>query len=120
MNIYIYISDEKNYIGACSTTFKERYSNHKTSFKHIINRNKSDLSEYIWQLKENNINYKINWKILKHAFPYKNGQNLCRLCLTEKLLIFKANRKKILNKIEPLIKCKHRFKFRLKNCVIDS
>ena len=38
----------KIYLGLTSSTFKNRYSNHKASF----NRHNTELSNYIWKLKE--------------------------------------------------------------------
>jgi hypothetical protein len=43
------------YIGmTAATTFKERYANHISSFRHKKDSNKTELSKHIWKLKENN------------------------------------------------------------------
>jgi predicted GIY-YIG superfamily endonuclease len=45
------------YIGmTAATTFKERYANHTSSFRHNYKKdsNKTELSKHIWKLKENN------------------------------------------------------------------
>ena len=46
-------NDTKHYIGMTATTFKERYANHTSSFRHK-KRLKTELSKHIWKLKENN------------------------------------------------------------------
>ena len=52
---HIYMSLEKEqvaYIGLASTTFKERYNNHKNSFNHEKYENEAELSKYVWKLKK--------------------------------------------------------------------
>ena len=56
-----------------ATTFKERYANHTSSFRHKKDSNKTELSKHIWKLKENNPDYTIKWSILKHAISYTGG-----------------------------------------------
>ena len=46
---------EKIYYGLCEATFKERYRNHTSSFRHEKNRNETELSNYIWALKKDKI-----------------------------------------------------------------
>jgi hypothetical protein len=82
-------NDTKHYIGMTATTFKERYANHTSSFRHKKYSNKTELSKYIWKLKENNQNYTIKWSILKHAISYTRGSKRCNLCLEEKFCILK-------------------------------
>ena len=75
-----------------ATTFKERYANHTSSFRHKKDSNKTELSEiwkHIWKLKENNEDYTIKWSILKHAISYTGGSKRCNLCLEEKFCILK-------------------------------
>ena len=58
-----------------ATTFKERYANHTSSFRHKKDSNKTELSKHIWKLKENNQDYTIKWSILNTLFRTKGGQN---------------------------------------------
>ena len=44
----------KFYVGSTGLTFKNRYTKHKRSFRHA-----TTLSQYIWKLKNNNVNFKI-------------------------------------------------------------
>ena len=42
--------EHKYYYGISDTPFKERYENHKTSFRHRSHLIASDLSKYYWKL----------------------------------------------------------------------
>ena len=104
----------KTYIGLTSNTFKTRYSSHKTSFNNQRHMNDTELSKYVWDLKETGTQYKITWKILRHAEPYNPKSQRCQLCLWEKYFIITSNRQTTLNKRSELIStCKHRKKFLL-------
>ena len=76
-----------------ATTFKERYANHTSSFRHKKDSNKTELSKHIWKLKENNQDYTIKWSIIKHAISYTGGSKRCNLCLEEKFCILKDKTK---------------------------
>ena len=43
---------KETYIGLCDITFKERYRNYTCSFRHEWYKNVTELSKYIWSLKE--------------------------------------------------------------------
>ena len=95
----------KNYIGLTEGTFKQRYTQHKSTFTHRKLSNSTELSKYIWQLKERNINFTTKWSIIARARPYNNSSKRCDLCLAEKL-------NNLLNKRSELIsKCRHENKF---------
>ena len=92
-------NDTKHYIGVTGTTFKERYANRTSSFRHKKDSNKTELSKHIWKLKENNQDYTIKWSILKHAISYTGGSKRCNLCLEEKFCILKdINKDNLINK----------------------
>ena len=103
------------YIGISDGIFKSRWNDHNLSFRDIKYRNKTELSNLIWDLKDKNIHFKIKWKILKHCQSYRAGSKNCNLCLNEKLLILK-NPKCINKRTEILSKCRHRRKFLIKFC----
>ena len=44
----------KYYLGLAEITFKEQYSNSKSSFKNESNKNSTELSKYVWSLRDNN------------------------------------------------------------------
>ena len=57
----------KLYIGSTKRKFKTRYNEHKASFpKKNKNKpkNSTQLTNYLWMLKEKNISYSIEWKII--------------------------------------------------------
>ena len=109
-----------NYLGLAETTFKERYSNRKSSFNNENIKNSTELSKYVWSLRENNKIPSIKWKIVKIVYS-KAKSSFCKLCLTEKLFILNAlGDDKCLNKKTEFInKCCHQNKLLLKN-VKDS
>ena len=106
--------DTKHYIGLTDTTFKTRYTNHKHTFKAPKHRNSTELSKFIWNLKDNNTPYNIKWSIIDRAPPYSTKTKRCHLCTTEKFHIIYSDRKSTLNKrTEFLSKCRHSSKFLL-------
>lgn len=108
--------DPKAYIGLTENAFKTRYGNHKQSFNNRCKANSTELSKYIWHLKETNSEYDIKWSILSSASAYTNATKKCDLCLTEKLLITNETKQNLLNKRSELIsKCRHENKYYLAN-----
>lgn len=106
------------YVGLTEGTFKTRYANHKSSFKHSNKRLSTELSKHIWQLKDNNINFSINWKILRTASPFSNMSRKCELCLWEKFfIVYKPHLSSLNKRCEMLSKCRHATKFLLRNSV---
>ena len=108
--------DEKSYIGLTESTFKSRYNNHKFSFNHDSHANRTELSNYVWNLKRRENPFKIAWSIVATATPYTNETKRCNLCLMEKFFIIYADKNTLLNKKSELIsKCRHENKFYLSN-----
>ncbi|PIK38370.1 hypothetical protein BSL78_24802 [Apostichopus japonicus] len=106
----------KTYIGLTEPPFKLRYGNHKMSLNHEKHQNATELSKHIWQLKQNNQPFTINWSIASRAKAYSNESKRCNLCLTEKLIIINADKRTLLNKRPELIsKCRHENKFYINN-----
>ena len=88
----------KTYIGSTGLTFKDRFTKHKYSFRHEKHSNSTTLSQFIWKLKNNNIDFKINWEILartKNKYSLKNG---CTLCNLEKIEILNSKKSESLKK----------------------
>ena len=77
---------------------KLRYNNHTMSFRHKKCINDTELSKYLWKLKEQNSDYNLQWSIKAYASPYKCETRKCDLCLTEKMIIAMSDPKKLLNK----------------------
>ena len=60
----------ETYIGLTANNFKARYGNHQMSFRHEKRKSETELSKHIWQLKGENKEFKVTWKILAKAKPY--------------------------------------------------
>ena len=78
---------EESYIGLTDNTFKTRYNGHTSSFQNEQYRNATTLSNYIWTLKDKNINYSIEWKIIDRGRAYQPSGKNCGLCDLEKFYI---------------------------------
>ena len=112
------INDEPlKYIGLTGNTFKERFSNHKSSFKNEKYGKDTELSKMVWKLKRDNKQPKVTWKIIHHCAPINRNSLRCNLCLNEKLEIAltKSNdNESIINSRSELVsKCRHINKFTL-------
>ena len=71
--------------------------------------NHTKLSEHIWKLKDNNINYTINWRILDKAPTFNPITRKCRVCLKEKFYIMYDRGGSSLNKRQEVFNsCVHR------------
>ena len=106
----------ETYVGLTDTEFKSRHSNHKVSFNNRKYEYSTELSKYIWTLKDKEIDYKLEWKIIGRASSYSNTTKRCNLCLLEKYFIICHRDKASLNKRSELVNCcRHSSKFLLKN-----
>ncbi len=109
-------NNSESYVGLTDPEFKLRYANHKQSFNIPKLRNATELSKYIWSLKEKNKNYNITWRILGKTTSYSNKTKQCNLCILEKYYIICHQDKATLNKKSELVShCRHANKFLLKN-----
>ena len=82
-------NEYKYYLGLAGTTFKERYGNHKSLFKNENSKNSTELSKYVWSLRENDKILSFIWKMVKIVYS-KARSSFCKLFLTERLLILNA------------------------------
>ena len=102
------------YYGLTEGPFKTRYNAHTRSFRAEQCRRDTELSKYVWELKDQNKQYDIEWSIVQRAAPYKCGTRRCDICISEKTVIATADAKSMLNKRAEIIStCRHRAKFRL-------
>ena len=56
-------TEPKKYFGIAGTSFKDRFRNHTRDFRHKKYVNSTELSKYLWQLKDNNyhkMEYNVN------------------------------------------------------------
>ena len=87
------------YIGMTEHDFKTRYRNHNLSFSNRTYSGSSTLSKFVWELKDSNTEFSIDWAIFKHENAYKSGRRTCNLCLAEKICLLNADKNLLLNKI---------------------
>ena len=109
------INQTKSYYGTCEKNLIERYNNHTASFRNKTREKSTELSKYIWELKNSNTNYDLKWSIACKAHPCTDGTKKCDLCLTEKLTIMKADPGSLLNTRDEFVsKCRQMNKFTLR------
>ena len=105
----------ETYVGLTATEFKTRWRNHQMSFKHESKKNDTELSKYLWQLKDQKKDFAISWKILARAKSYSNLTKRCNLCSTEKFYILYKPDMATLNKRNELVStCRHKRNFLLR------
>ena len=76
------------YIGMTARTFKERFSQHKHSFKNEKRRKCTTLSDFVWT-QQLSPTPEIKWSIIKKSKAYTPGDAKCDLCTSEKEEILK-------------------------------
>ena len=107
--------DKKDF-GIAETSFKDRYRNHTRDFRHEKYINSTELSKYMWKLKDEKITANVKWNIMPivHGTP-KGG--VCKLCLTKKFWLLKHfSDKHLLNKkLEFISKRRHENKLLVKS-----
>ena len=97
----------KVYIGLAGNTFKQRFNNHKKSFRHERYANETELSKYVWSLKKRNTVYDLRYDIVKVSNTNKRKSGQCNLCLEEKLAISRHKDNAINKRSELVSKCRH-------------
>ena len=102
--------NEKSYVGLTGNAFKDRYNNHQFTFRHKSCRKSTELSKYVWNLKDKGINYVIQWEIMKHSNTNMRESGQCNLCLDEKMEILKLKGSAINKRSEIISTCRHRKK----------
>ena len=104
----------ETYVGLTENTFKTRFANHKASFNNPGKRLSTELRKHVWNLKDNNTNFQITYKILKQSIAYKPLSNRCNLCLWEKYFIICKPHLPTHNKRHELVSsCRQTVKFML-------
>ena len=107
--------ETRTYIGLTANDFKKRYYQHRNDFTTVKNKEKTELSKYIWKLKDNKTEYDVSWKIIKKVSKLQNGNKICRLCITEAIEILKNKKGQLNKRTELMNKCRHKNKYLLKN-----
>ena len=88
----------KQYLGSTGNTFKQRYQNHESSFNNINKIHTTELASYIWNLKDNETDYKTKWEILSRTKSKFNTKFGCKLCNSEMLEMYKSDKNITLKK----------------------
>ena len=72
----------------------------------------TELSKYLWDLKDAELDATIRWEIAQRSVPYQCGSRRCDLCISEKTIIALADPESLLNKCTELVSCcRHRIKY---------
>ena len=74
-------SEGVNYNGLTENTFKDRLYKHCNPFKYKSKANSTELSKHLWEMKR--YGKTMQWLVIDHVKPYRNGSKRCNLCLTE-------------------------------------
>ena len=92
--------------------FKRRLGNHNRDCNNAVYKNKTELSKYVWSLKDAGKTPSVKYEIL-YAVQGKPRLDFCRLCTTEKLAIIdNLGDNSYLNKRSEFIsKCRHTNKY---------
>ena len=99
----------ETYTGLTSNTFKERFYGHRHSFKPDDSESSTTLSAHIWDLKQNNKNFNINWSVLDQARSFNPVTRKCNLCVLEKyFIIFQPEGASLNKRSELFTTCRHR------------
>ena len=99
------------YTGVTSNSFKSRIKNHEQNFKSLNPKmqNKTTLSTFICNLKKKNIEFTVDWEIVRQVPSYKAGSDKCNLCIAEVAQIFFKKELATLNNKEEIFNtCRHR------------
>ena len=64
------VNEIKQYVDSTGGPFKTRWYIHIRDLK-VQKENGTEMSKYIWKLKNNNTDYNINWSILHHIGEVK-------------------------------------------------
>ena len=85
------------------------------SLNHKMFPTKTELSKFVWDMKEKGQKCDIKFSIVRKSTPYRAGSPQCNLCLWEKLFIMKGDDTLVNVRQELVSKFRHVNKFLLKN-----
>ena len=97
------------YVGLTSTNFSTRYKNHVSSMNNKKHSNQTKLSAFIWELKDQHIDFSISWKVIDRGKPFSPLTQDCQLCLKEKYhIIFRPENSTLNKRNELAAYCRHK------------
>ena len=82
-------NNQETYTRLTENEFKTIFNLHKSTIKLKHKRTSTTLSEHVWKLKNNTINFNIQWEIVKKVKPFAPNDKVCKLCLQGKLSILR-------------------------------
>ena len=104
----------ETYVGLTMNQFKDRWKIHDDDFSDPARRTQTELSSYIWNLKDNGTPYTISWELVRRAQPFSPITRKCDLCIAEIMEIIYNPGLATLNKRNELFNhCRHRDKMLL-------
>ena len=104
----------ETYTGVTARTFKQRLYEHRADTRKESSRIKTCLSSHIWDLKDQNIQYEVSWKLKDRGTAFNPTTKKCRICLKEKFHIMYKPEGSSLNKRSEIFNtCRHRKKMLL-------
>ena len=99
----------ETYGGSTFQQFKKRWYGHNADMNNPAKKHATTLSKHVWNLKDQDINFFIKWKILAFAKPFASESLICRLCLEEIWHIMNNPEDTTLNKRDEFYNyCKHK------------
>ena len=102
-------SERFTYTGLTSNTFKERFYKHRRTFKERLPDESTTLSRKIWDLKDNDEDFSINWSIIDRGKSFNPQTRKCDLCTKEKFyIIFEPDGATLNHRSELFSTCRHR------------
>ena len=110
------LDDEaERYVGEAEN-WKSRFYTHNRSFTVRNPDIQTSLSNHIWDLKDENIQFSITWQVLEKSKSFNPISLQCLLCLSEATQILtKPNLATLNSRSETYGFCRHRKKYLLKN-----
>ena len=98
----------------CGCDWKPRYYAHCSSFRDPERRTETTLSEYIWDIQQQQINHVINWKIIEKTSGFNPITLQCKICLSEIYhIVVNPNQANLNRRLETFSYCRHLKKYLL-------
>ena len=99
--------------------FKTRFAKPKATFNSRSKRTATELSNYIWDLKDRAVEYHTTWRIVKQAPSFNSNYHRCNLCSWERYhIIFQPQMASLNKRSELLAACRHERKYTLAHCKV--
>ena len=99
----------ETYTGMTGNTFMDRWYGHSADMRNPGGRSKTKLSTHIWDLKDMQTDFEVEWDFLERANSFNPISKKCPLCLKEKYRIMYNRNNSSLNKHQEVFNtCRHR------------